>query len=101
MLDNQGSHPNADVRMRGFAQRSTVDDALAWVDASLPAFGDLGVEEVSLLSAAGRVLSRDIVSPANVPGFARAMMDGFAVVADDTQGATSYNPLPLQIIGTC
>jgi molybdopterin molybdotransferase len=101
MLDNQGSHPNADVRMRGFAQRSTVDDALAWVDASVPAFGNLDVEEISLLSAAGRVLAQDVVSGVNVPGFARAMMDGFAVVAEDTQGATSYNPLPLQIIGTC
>ncbi|MEX0611778.1 MAG: gephyrin-like molybdotransferase Glp, partial [Pirellulales bacterium] len=36
----------------------------------------------------------------NVPGFARAMMDGFALVAEDTQGATSYNSLPLKILGT-
>lgn len=87
--------------MRGFAQRSTVDDALAWIDSILPRFGDLGVEEVSLLSAAGRVLAHDVVSPVNVPGFARAMMDGFAVIAEDTQGATSYNPLPLTVLGTC
>ncbi|HEX2475016.1 MAG TPA: molybdopterin molybdotransferase MoeA, partial [Lacipirellulaceae bacterium] len=29
------------------------------------------------------------------------MMDGFAVIAEDTHGATSYNPLPLNILGTC
>jgi molybdopterin molybdotransferase len=87
--------------MRGFAQRTTVDDALAWVDSTFPAFGDLDSEEVSLLSAADRVLARDVVSPVNVPSFARAMMDGFAVVAEDTLGATSYNPLPLKILGTC
>jgi molybdopterin molybdotransferase len=87
--------------MRGFAQRTTVDDALAWVDSTIPAFGDLDSEEVSLLSAAGRVLAGDVVSPVNVPGFARAMMDGFALVADDTLGATTYNPLPLKILGTC
>jgi molybdopterin molybdotransferase len=29
------------------------------------------------------------------------MMDGFAVVSDDTSGATPYNPLPLTILGTC
>lgn len=94
-------HHTADVRMRGFAQRTTVDDALAWVDSTLPDVGALDVEEVSLLSAAGRVLARDVVSPVNVPGFARAMMDGFALVADDTQGASPYNPLPLTILGTC
>ena len=101
MSRSHSEHPNADVRMRGFAQRTTVDDALAWVDSALPAFGDLDIEEVSLLSAAGRVLARDVVSPVNVPGFARAMMDGFALVAEDTLGATSYNPLPLKILGTC
>jgi molybdopterin molybdotransferase len=101
MASSESSHPNADVRMRGFAQRSTVDDALAWIDSALPRFGQLGVEEVSLQIAAGRVLARDVVSPVNVPGFARAMMDGFAVIAEDTHGATAYNPLPLKILGTC
>jgi molybdopterin molybdotransferase len=86
--------------MRGFAQRTTVDDALAWVDSTLPGFGELDVEDVSLLHAAGRVLARNVVSRVNVPGFARAMMDGFALVAEATQGATSYNPVPLQILGT-
>jgi molybdopterin molybdotransferase len=101
MAASESSHPNADVRMRGFAQRTTVDDALAWIDSALPNFGELGLEEVRLLSAAGRVLARDVIGPVNVPGFARAMMDGFAVVAEDTHGATSYNPLPLCILGTC
>jgi molybdopterin molybdotransferase len=101
MPASDSEHPNADVRMRGFAQRTTVDDAFAWVDSTLPAFDDLDIEEVSLLSAAGRVLARDVVSPVNVPGFARAMMDGFALVAEDTLGATSYNSLPLKILGTC
>lgn len=94
-------HPNADVRMRGFVERATVEDAIAWVDSALSRFSDLGTEVVSLMSAAGRVLARDVASSVNVPGFARAMMDGFAVVAEDTQGATSYNPLPLKILGTC
>jgi molybdopterin molybdotransferase len=90
----------ADVRMRGFASRTTVEDALAWIDSKLPAFNELAVEELSLLEAAGRVVARDVVSRVDVPGFARAMMDGFAVVADDTLGATAYNALPLRILGT-
>lgn len=101
MSASEAPHPNADVRMRGFAQRATVDDALAWIDSVLPQFGELEAEEVSLLDAMGRVLARDVASGVNVPAFARAMMDGFAVRADDTQGATPYNALSLNVLGTC
>src|SRR5581483_1679653 len=94
-------HPNADVRMRGFASRSTVEAALAWIDSALPPLGDLPVEEVKLCDASGRVLARDVLSRVDVPGFARSMMDGFAVHAEDTYGASSYNALPLRILGTC
>ena len=89
-------HPNADVRMRGFASRSTVEEALAWLDGQVRA---LPVESVALGDAAGRVLAADIQSPLDVPGFDRAMMDGYAVLAADTSGASSYNPLPLTILG--
>jgi molybdopterin molybdotransferase len=82
--------------MRGFARRTTVEDALAWVDAqALP----LASEPAQIWQAAGRVLARDVVSPVDVPGFARSMMDGFAVQAADTQGAATYNRLPLEIVG--
>jgi molybdopterin molybdotransferase len=94
-------HPNADVRMRGFAERTTVDDALAWVDAGVAKLGTLPAEDISLLEAAGRVLAADVANPVNVPGFARAMMDGFALHAEDSLGASSYNSLPLKILGTC
>lgn len=99
MSNSDSAHPNADVRMRGFAQRSTVEEAWEWVDSTIPKFAELQVEEVSLLKAAGRVLARDIKSSVNVPAFPRAMMDGFALRADDTQGSTSYNSLPLRILG--
>ena len=36
-----------------------------------------------------------IVSDVDVPGFDRATMDGYAVVADSTEGATAYNRVPL------
>jgi molybdopterin molybdotransferase len=85
--------------MRGFAQRATVEAALAWIDSALPESARLGAEEVSLLDAAGRVLAHDVTSGVNVPGFRRAMMDGFAVRAQDSQGSTPYNPLPLRILG--
>jgi len=83
--------------MRGFVSRSTVEEALAWLDGQIHT---LPAEDVALSDAAGRVLAADIVSPIDVPGFDRAMMDGYAVVAADTQGATPYNPLPLAVLGT-
>lgn len=97
---SDAAHPNADVRMRGFAQRSTVDAALAWVDESLSRLGQLDAEDVDLLRAAGRVVAREIMSPVDLPPFPRAMMDGFALLAADTLGASAYNPLWLTILGT-
>lgn len=101
MSASKPTHPNADVRMKGFAQRTTVDAALAWLDSVLPPLANLPTEELGLYEIAGRVLARDLTSHVNVPGFARSMMDGFALQGEATYGATSYNPLPLQIIGTC
>jgi molybdopterin molybdotransferase len=85
-----------DVRMRGFAQRHTVDAALAWLDAQLQ---PLTAEVVPLRVSAGRVLAASVVSDVDVPGFDRAMMDGYAVVSDSTEGATAYTPLPLNVVG--
>jgi molybdopterin molybdotransferase len=87
---------DADVRMRGFARRVTVEAALGWLDGQVR---PLAAERIPLASAAGRVLAVPVVSPVNVPGFSRAMMDGFAVRAADIAGATAYNPLPLAVVG--
>jgi molybdopterin molybdotransferase len=82
--------------MQGFAKRHTVEAALAWLDRQLR---PLESELVPLGAAAGRVLASPIVSETDVPGFDRATMDGFAVIADSTEGATSYNRRTLRIIG--
>ena len=92
--------PPADVRMRGFLHRTSVDAAVAWIDSVLPAFGTLPTEVIPTFNAVNRLLAQDIVSPVNVPSFARSMMDGFALRGEETTGATSYNRLPFQIIGT-
>jgi molybdopterin molybdotransferase len=52
-----------------------------------------------LRNAAGRVLTASVVSDVDVPGFDRATMDGYAVVADSTEGATAYTRLQLAVIG--
>ena len=82
--------------MRGFADRHTVATALAWLDGHLR---PLAAETVALRSAARRVLAAAVVSDVDVPGFDRATMDGYAVVARSTEGATPYNRLGLRVIG--
>jgi molybdopterin molybdotransferase len=85
-----------DVRMRGFSHRHTVEAALLWLDAQLQ---PLPPETITLRSAAGRVLAAAMVSDVDVPGFDRATMDGYAVVAASTEGASAYNRLSLTVIG--
>ena len=89
--------PAEDIRMRGFRERSSVEDALA---AALDGIGPLPSEEIPVTQAAGRVLAADIESTINVPGFRRATMDGYAVRAEDTYGASAYNPIPLRVLGS-
>jgi molybdopterin molybdotransferase len=82
--------------MQGFTRRHTVQAALSWLDARLHR---LDAEEVPLRAAAGRVLAVPVISEIDVPGFDRATMDGYAVVADCTEGATAYNRVLLRIVG--
>ncbi len=49
-------------------------------------------EEVDLADALGRALRRDAFSDLDLPPFDRARMDGYALRAADTEGATSAPP---------
>src|SRR5215470_12246096 len=59
----------------------------------------LGAETVLLSQALGRVLSRAVIADVDVPGFDRSSVDGFAVRADDTVGATERAPKALALNG--
>ncbi len=58
-----------------------------------------GTEEVSLEEAGGRALAEDLVARHNTPPFDRGMMDGYAVRAEDTKGATKEKPVSLELAG--
>ena len=89
----------SDVRMKGFAKRTTVEAATEWIDSALPDYSSFPIESVSLFHAYGRVLATKVNSSVNVPGFTRSMMDGFAIRAEETLGATAYNALSFHIVG--
>lgn len=56
-------------------------------------------EQIDLTSAWGRVLAEDIISNVNIPGFNRSTVDGFAVKASDTYGASDNLPAYLELVG--
>jgi len=58
-----------------------------------------GVETVALSGAHGRVPAQPIRAPHDLPGFARATVDGFAVRAADTYGASEGLPSYLDVTG--
>jgi molybdopterin molybdotransferase len=57
----------------------------------------LGCETVSLMEASNRVLYEDIVSDIILPPADDSAMDGYAIIADDTHGASKDNPVKLHI----
>src|SRR6516164_2844126 len=57
----------------------------------------LETEQIPLMQALGRVLGGDVIAPLDVPGFDRSNVDGFAVRAADTFGASEEQPRSLQL----
>jgi len=49
-------------------------------------------ENINILEAVGRYLSKDITAPIDVPGFNRSTVDGYAVISKDTFGASESVP---------
>jgi len=61
-------------------------------------FSSVDIEEVSLLQAAGRILSAEIKSDINLPLFTNSSMDGFAVRAEDVEGAREDQSVILTVV---
>jgi putative molybdopterin biosynthesis protein len=59
----------------------------------------LVAEAVPLASALGRVLAEEIRSGVNVPSFDRSNVDGYALRAADTFGASEHEPRMLALLG--
>ena len=55
-------------------------------------------ENIGIREAIGRVSASDVISKVFVPPFARSAMDGYAVRASDTFGATRSKPKNLKVI---
>jgi len=62
-------------------------------------FAPVGPEEVPLDRAYNRVLGEPIVAVEDLPGFARATVDGYAIRARDSFGASESQPALLTVVG--
>ena len=60
----------------------------------------VATETIETVRARGRVLSEDLYSQVDLPHFHRAAMDGYAVRAKDTFGASATLPAYLKLVGT-
>src|SRR5688572_5273437 len=78
------------TKMRPIARTIPLAEARALIDAAITPIER--TERVPVIEASGRVLASDIVADADVPPFTRAGMDGYAVRAADTVGASRDTP---------
>ncbi|MCD4719664.1 MAG: molybdopterin molybdotransferase MoeA [Desulfobacula sp.] len=63
-------------------------------------FSPVESEKIPVSEAFSRILARDLIAEQDMPGFRRATMDGYAVVARSTFGASESGPAWLDITGT-
>lgn len=57
------------------------------------------IEMVDIKNSLDRILAEEIVSPCNLPGFTRSTMDGYALRAEDSFGASESLPSYLRFVG--
>lgn len=81
--------------MKGFFKVQTPAELFQ----KLVRFKAVSSEKVPIESALYRVSAEDIVSPVSLPEFPRSTVDGFALKAKDTYGASEGNPAILEIVG--
>jgi molybdopterin molybdotransferase/putative molybdopterin biosynthesis protein len=84
------------ARQEQFLEVVSADEARSRFERHL-ALAPLGAEAVSLADALGRVLATDVSASSDAPPFDRANVDGFAVRAADTYGATDAAPRRLRL----
>jgi molybdopterin molybdotransferase len=84
------------ARLKGFEKLTNVDDALGiFLNALKPK--KLNAESIPIADSLERVAAEDIAAPVNLPKFDRSAVDGYAVRADDTFGATQLKPKTVKV----
>ena len=91
--------PAVNLDMLGRSGATPLDRTLAMLVAALADHPKPASEELPLEQALGRYCGQDLAAPEELPNHPRSVMDGFALRAADTYGASSQLPAYLQISG--
>ena len=86
------------ARQEQFLEVVSADEARARFERCIDR-SPLAAESLPLMAALGRVLAGDVIAPVDAPPFDRSNVDGFAVRAADTQGASDAAPRRLALNG--
>ncbi len=85
------------LRKIGFSKLTSVSEALEILFSHIKINP---IEEVEINSSLNRVLAVDIMSGMDIPPFDRSAMDGYAIQAEDSFGASTKNPKEIKLVGT-
>ncbi len=84
------------ARLKGFQKLTLIEDALQkWLN--ILQIKKHRTATVPLNKALNRVLATDIIAKEDLPRFDKSAVDGYAIKAKDTTGATQFKPVTLQI----
>ena len=84
------------MTVRPFTSTISLDEARRRMEAALRPIARH--ERVTLAEASGRVAAADVAARIDVPPFTRSAMDGYALIASDTAGASKATPARLRIV---
>lgn len=83
------------MKEKGFKELTQVDEALESLLSKIDPLNR--VKEVPLAQSGGRIVASPVTAPRSAPHYRRAAMDGFAVRASDTFGATESSPNRIEL----
>lgn len=82
-----------------FLKLTSVNDLLDIIKNELKPIMADSIEKLNLLEASNRVLAENVVAAEDLPPYSRSAVDGYAVRAEDTYGASPENPAYLSLEG--
>ena len=85
------------ARLKGFQKLTLIDDALQkWLN--VLQIKKLREATVPLNEALNRVSAADLTAKEDLPRFDKSAVDGYALRAEDTTGASQFKPVTFEII---
>jgi len=84
------------LRKIGFSKLTPLEDALETLFSHIHLNP---IEEIEINNALNRILAIDMISEMDIPPFDRSAMDGYAILAEDSFGASPKNPKSIKLAG--